>query len=109
MSLLAGAWSPILDTKDTLPAPIFGAANFGECVGMCASTLSSVDCGVQCARSLDVNKRGTPIYVPFSAQRLPPQYVGWSVQAKECSSTFQNHFTPNPEAPTIMAFAERNP
>ena len=106
MTAIAGAWLP---GQEVLPSPIAGAVDFGECLGMCASTMSSVECGVQCARSLDVHKRGMPIYVPFSAQQLPPQYVGWTVRAKECASTEQSRFCPNPEAPTIMAFAERNP
>jgi len=108
MSAIAGAWLPALEAE-TLLAPVLGAVDFGECLGMCGPSLSSVECGVQCARSLDVHKRGTPIYVPFNAQQQAPQYVGWSVQAKECSSTEQSRFCPNPYAPTIMAFAQRNP
>jgi len=106
MTAIAGAWLPAgTEVQPTMP----GALDFGECLGMCTSALTSVECGVQCARSLDVHKRGMPIYVPFSAQRLPPQYVGWTVRANECSSAEQSYFFPNPEAPTIMAFAERNP
>jgi hypothetical protein len=108
MTAIAGAWLPALESKP-LPAPVMGAVDFGECLGMCRPSMSAVECGVQCARSLDVHRRGMPIYVPFRAQQLPPQFVGWSTQAKECSSTEQSRFCPDPAAPTIMAFAERNP
>lgn len=108
MTAIAGAWLPTLEL-DPLPGPTLGALNFSDCLGMCETSLSRLECGVQCARSLDVHRRGMPIYVPFNAQQHPPQYVGWSVRAHECASTEQSQFCPNPNAPTIIAFAERNP
>lgn len=106
MTAIAGAWLPAQE----LPTPTLGALNFNGCLEMCESSLlSPLECGVQCARSLDVNKRGTPVYVPFSAHQQPPQYVGWSVRSNECTTTEQTQFCPNPNSPTIIAFAERNP
>lgn len=108
MTTIAGAW--LQDMKgEPLPSPIIGAAEFGSCLERCPPTMSSVECGVECSRSLDVHSRGLPILVPFKAQQQKPQFVGWSMRAHECASSQQSQFNPNPMAPTIIAFAERNP
>lgn len=116
MSLIAGSWAqsaPFLEPPlGTLPVPIHRSTlELGECLGMCESTSpTDVTCGVQCLRSVDVSKRGLPVYVPFGAQQLPPQYTGWNVTAHECSSASQSgSFVPNPNSPTIMEMAEQNP
>jgi hypothetical protein len=107
MSVIAGAW---LKEEDSLSiAPVIGAIEFATCIARCNTGVSAANCGLQCARSLDVHKRGLPIYIPFDAKQLPDQYVGLSLHVDECNFSQSSSFMPNPAAPTLLAFAERNP
>jgi hypothetical protein len=107
MSLLEDSWLPSVELPVT---PILGAIEFAECLDRC-NGVSSLTCGAQCARSLDVHKRGLPVYVPFEARQLSRQFMGHSeyVDSNDKSPWTISQFIPNPRAPTILEFAERNP
>lgn len=90
-----------------------GIAELSSCLGLCTATsssrLSPLECGLQCSRSLDVHARGLPIYVPFSSRREPAQYVGSAITCPTCSAPEVSAFYPDPAAPTLFEFSERNP
>ncbi len=105
MTTLAGAWLP----QASFDGSWEGALDLVGCLERCPAP-ASLECGVQCSRSLDVHRRGMPVYVPFAAPQLPGQYLGGVLHEQECSSSaVPTCFLPNPAAPTIMGFAERNP
>jgi hypothetical protein len=108
MTAIAGAWLNLTPHNDLLQSPIQGAVDFAECLEACTG-VPGVECGVQCARSLDVHSRGLPVYVPFRAPNLPQQFVGFSLYQEECSQSSFGGFIPNPASPTIMDFSARNP